>query len=241
MKALTLIFCLLIAFFMGTCSQTSAPPPSAGPVPYTPDASTVALWHFDEPSGSIAADASAKHHNGVVYGATVVPGQFANARAFDSVSSYIIVPPDTSLNLDTSSFTINLWFKTDGQPAGMLLRRGVAPVPGYVVSLSYGRVAGAIGNQEYGPFPDTVITIISTATYTDGKWHSVALIRDRSVRKLYLYVDGVSAATPIDDPVTMPLNNDRPLTIGRWENTSLPWFFKGSIDEVRIQRGVHTP
>ena len=241
MKSPALFACCLLSLLLETCSHSSAPPSGQALAPYTVDSETVALWHLDEPTGSIAADASSHHLNGVVYGAAVTLGQFGNARSFDSMTTYISVPSDTTLNLDTSSFTVNVWFRTSGQPAGMLVRRGVAPFPGFHVNLSFGRVAGLIGTQEFGPYPDTTILILSDLTYTDNKWHCATFIRDRSIRKLLLYVDGLPAATPVDDKFTLPLNSDRPLTIGRWENSSYPWFFKGAIDEVRIERGVVKP
>jgi hypothetical protein len=39
------------------------------PSVFTVDADTVALWHFDEYSGSVASDASGGGHHGTIYGA----------------------------------------------------------------------------------------------------------------------------------------------------------------------------
>jgi hypothetical protein len=241
MKPIALTLFCLLSFFLETCSHSTAPPSGITLVPFTADSGTAALWHFDEAAGIYVEDASSHHNTGSVIGATVTAGQFGNAREFDSTSTYISVPSAPSLNMDTSSFTINVWFKTTGQPAGMLVRKGVSPVPGYHVNLSFGRVAGLIGDQQFGPYPDTTILILSDHIYSDNQWHCATFIRDRTVRQLLLYVDGVSAATPVDDVFNLSLDNDRPLTIGRWENTSYPWFYKGAIDEVRIQRGVVKP
>jgi hypothetical protein len=60
------------------------------------------------------------------------------------------------------------------------------------------------------------------------------MLRNRSLRKLFLYVDGKLAGQPSEDQFTIPLNNDRPLTIGRWENYDYPTYFSGVVDEVRL-------
>ena len=91
-----------------------------------------------------------------------------------------------------------------------------------------------IGNREDSSWPDTLISVWSDSAYNDNQWHLVTMIRDRTVRKLFLYIDDKLAAQPSEDPFTIPLNNDRPLTIGRWESPVYPNFFNGVVDEVRL-------
>lgn len=202
--------------------------------PFTPDSLTRGLWHFDETTGFTLLDVSGGGNNGVAAGSAIVAGRFGNARSFNGVSDYITIPSNSAFNFDTASFRIDLWFKTAGQPGAILLRRGLAPVPGYMISESGGRVVGMIGNREDSSWPDTLISVWSDSAYNDSQWHLVTMVRDRSVRKLFLYVDGKLAAQPAEDPFTIPLNNDRPLTIGRWESPVYPYFFNGVVDEVRL-------
>lgn len=202
--------------------------------PFTPDSLTRGLWHFDETAGTILLDASGGGNSGVATGTAIVPGRFGNARSFNGAGDYVTIPSNRSFDFDTSSFRIDLWFKTAGQEGAVLLRRGLAPVPGYMISESYGRVVGMIGNREDTSWPDTLISVWSDSAYNDNQWHIVTMVRDRSVRKLFLYVDGKLAAQPSEDPFTIPLNNDRPLTIGRWESPVYPAFFNGVVDEVRL-------
>ncbi len=225
-----------------SCSDKSTP---VSPVqsfdlgPYASDAATIALWHFDEPSGTAVADSSSYLNTGTAVSTTIVPGRYDNSRAFNGTSSYVSFPSDSSFDLDTLSFTIDLWFKTTSSAGAFLLRRGLAPVPGYTIAVNGGRVLATIGNRGDSSWPDTLIFIWSDSTFNNDQWHCVSLVRDRGIRKLILYVDGKLAAQPVDDNFTLPLNNVRPLTIGRWENDTYPDFFTGSIDEVRIKRGVH--
>jgi len=205
--------------------------------PFVADSLTRALWHFNETSGSIVSDSSGLGNNGVAYGTTIVPGRFGNARSFNGVGDYIVVPSSTTLDLDSSDFQIDLWFKTGIlQPQGaILLRRGLAPDPGYMISVSLtGKIVGMIGDREDSVWPDTLISAWSDSSYADNNWHLVTFIRDRTARKLFLYIDGVLATKPVDDVFTIPLNSYDPLTIGRWESTVYPYFFSGLVDEVRI-------
>ena len=62
----------------------------------------------------------------------------------------------------------------------------------------------------------------------DGKWHLVALIRDKSVNKNYLYVDG----NKIDSVVinySAGFTSNAPVNVG---NLSSSFYYNGSIDEL---------
>ena len=97
---------------------------SAAPLPYTPDADTQLLYHLDETSGTIAADASGNGRD-ATYRSQVILGQTAQA-GFDKA-----IRPQASLNARTTytdtgagtdsflyadanaSFTIDSWVKLD--------------------------------------------------------------------------------------------------------------------------------
>ena len=207
---------------------------------FIPDSLTRGLWHFNESSGQIAADSSAFGNAGTVFGTTIVPGRFGNARSFNGHGDYIAMPSDTAFDFDSSSFRIDLWFKTSDTVPEVILRRGLAPDPGYMICLSTGgRIVGQIGDREDSHWPDTLISVSSDSSFSDNTWHQVTLIRDRSVHKLFLYVDSVLAGKPSDDNFTIPLNDSDPLTIGRWESPVYPTYFAGSVDEVRMTNATY--
>ncbi|MBX2991762.1 MAG: T9SS type A sorting domain-containing protein [Bacteroidetes bacterium] len=203
---------------------------------------TVALWHYDEFTGSLVADSGPYGNDGNAYGTTIVAGVSGNARSFSGSYNYVFVQNPVGMNFDTSqSFTVEAWFKTTQQDTGEIIRRGLAPLPGFALRILNGKVQGIIGNRDDTPFPDTLLRITSTESFNDNQWHKATLIRDRSLGRLFLYVDGLHAATPLNDPVTFPLTNARPLTMGSWENFVQPTFFRGVIDEVRIMKGALHP
>ena len=223
---------ILSAGILSVCTATAQPAAQ-----YSPDSVTTALWHFNETSGISVSD-TAVGLNGTAYGTTIVPGRFGNARSFNGAGDYVLVPSNTAFNLDSTSFTIDLWFKSTSQDNLVILRRGLAPDPGFMIALSNGHVTAMIGNREDSSWPDEIIYVTSTANYADGAWHVATMVRDRSVKKLFLYVDGVPACAPAVDNFTIPLNSTDPLTIGRWESPVYPYYFNGAIDEIRISKTV---
>ena len=214
------------------------------PTPFSPDSNTVGLWHFDEASGTLIQDASFFHNDAHAIGTTIVPGRFGNARYFNGAGDYAYVPDPINGSLDfgvEESFTVEAWFKTTSFAEQRIVRKGLAPIQGYELGLAQGRVFGIIGNREDGTPPDTLLRVISDATYNDNVWHHAVLIRDRPVSKLFLYVDGTLAGTPVNDNISFPLANDLPLGIGRWYGSIMPLYFQGTIDEVRISNITRYP
>jgi len=231
-----------VEFFNGTLDEIRILRVARHPVATTSD--SVAIWHLDELSGQNVVDSSPYHNNGTAIGTTIVPGRFGNARSFSGSGNYISVPNPVSGEFNfasNQSFTIEAWFKTTQADTGEILRRGLAPVAGYALRIFQGRVQGIIGDREDMPPPSMLLRITSTSLYNDGNWHHATLIRDRAQGKLYLYVDEMQAAPPLNDNFTLPITNDRPLMIGRWENYIYPTYLRGSIDEVKIFRGARHP
>lgn len=204
---------------------------------------TVALWRYDEPSGPTVIDSSPYRNNGSALGTTVVPGQSGFARSFNGTSDYVTVPNPSNLAYNFGSgesFTVEARFKTTVQQSGWLIRRGLVPYAGFGIAISNDRVYAVIGNQE-GPPPNGLMIIISDRPYTDGLWHTATLIRDRALGKLYLYIDGLQATLPLTDNFSLPLTSSEPLLMGRSHLSTLPQYFSGTLDEVRVFRGARHP
>ena len=76
---------------------------------FQPDQYTVALYHFNEGSGTTVYDATTNENNGTIHGATwTANGKFGNALYFDGNHRYveILSPPDLG-----NVFTIDAWVK----------------------------------------------------------------------------------------------------------------------------------
>ncbi len=209
------------------------------------DGDEVAIWGFDETTGTVVADSTPFGNNGTAIGTTIVPGISGNARNFNGSGDHVLIPHPANGSLDMNSdqsFTVDAWFKTtEGILTNEIIRKGLAPAPGFALRVIGGKVEGVIGNNEIGSPPDTIVRITSPGFYNDGNWHHARFVRDRSVAKLYLYVDGDLVAGPMDDPVLFGLSNNEPLMIGRWNSPVYPSYFHGVLDEIRIaKRAIHT-
>jgi hypothetical protein len=197
------------------------------------DSYTAALWHMDVIQQNITPDYSVNGNNGTPSGVTLVTGRFGSALHFNGQSSMIEVPDALNGCLDFSasqSFTVEVWFRTISSATQTILRKGLAPVPGYLVQMIGGKVVGNVGNKPDG----TPYVIQSANRYDDGVWHRAALVVDRRLNAMLLLVDDQLTQLSMAEISPFSVANDRKLTIGRWENPEWPYYFNGDIDEVRI-------
>ncbi|MHC4540116.1 MAG: hypothetical protein ACYS74_10100, partial [Planctomycetota bacterium] len=75
------------------------------------DPSLVALWKFDDGSGTTAKDSSRNAHDGTLNGDPQwVAGQLGGALDFDGAGDFVEVPHTPSLSI-TSQITIAAWTK----------------------------------------------------------------------------------------------------------------------------------
>jgi hypothetical protein len=127
-------------------------------------------------------------------------------------------------------------FKTTYSSLQEVVRRGLAPTPGYLLQMSDGNVIANVGSYD-----TKILAVRTTDRYDDGLWHHAVLVTDRDRAKIYLYVDGKLAAPTVDDPEPFSVHDDRCLTIGLWENPDWPYYFRGAIDNVIVLKGAHHP
>jgi Ca2+-binding RTX toxin-like protein len=199
----------------------------------------VAWWKFDATSGNIAAD-SAGHNDGILQNnPTPTIGKLDDGLSFDGVNDYVQVADNPalnfgpSLNFGTGDFSINTWVKTtDNQGIDVILDKHVedsGPTQGYVLYNYDGKLglqlADGSGSTNY----------ISNVSITDGKWHQVSVTIDRdNPNGGQWYVDGDQVETFNPTGRQGSLSNSKPLTIGKRSDSSVPGYFKGSLDEVQL-------
>jgi hypothetical protein len=118
----------------------------------------VALWHFDEGSGTTTSDASGNGHDGAITGATwTTAGRFGSALEFDGDGDYVRVLDDPDLDL-TDEVTVTAWVKGRGSDFVSVVRE---PGGGYAPQFQ------VIGDRLYSVFSNS--NQIFTATMnTDG-------------------------------------------------------------------------
>ena len=184
------------------------------------DATFAGVWHFN---GDLL-DSTTNLNDGTDFGSTAASGQFAGARSFDGIDSYIDVDTDPSLEI-TGQLTLEAWIKiVDPDQAG-------AP---RVLSKKFNWNDFGY-NLEYKPGDNNLTSVGSGPDWAradgidlDTNWHYVAAAIDGATGAMF--VDGIDLTT--DSSISPLAANDQPLNIGRRGNGGD--YFRGSIDEVRI-------
>jgi beta-lactam-binding protein with PASTA domain/Ca2+-binding RTX toxin-like protein len=197
-----------------------------------PAANGLVLWlQFEEGSGSTALDSSPSGRNGIISGATRVPGQVGNALSFDGVNDMVTVLDGTSSPLDlTTGMTLSAWV----QPAALAGWETVIVKEHGTVGLAYalyardGAVAGPAGYVR--PSNSGVEQAVNTpVSLLIGPWSYITTTYDGATQRLY--VNGVQVASRAQTG-SLTVNNGAVRIGGNaiWPDE----FFQGSIDEVRI-------
>jgi hypothetical protein len=197
-----------------------------------PDFHLVGWWKFDEGSGPIAVD-SAGTNDGTVSGATWTAGQIDDALSFDGLDDYVDIPYDSSLDINASQgITLSVWIKLNSYPDST--HQG--PIFGLFDSAGAGtKNYLAIGKSVYGnviawdQWPPSGGSINSIKPDLDT-WFHVAVVEDSTYRAIY-----INGSLDISDNISELYQGNTPDTIriGNRADSS-PFYFDGTIDEVRI-------
>lgn len=195
-------------------------------------ATTVAIYKFDEISGSSTMNSAQNQYNGSIYGASRVTGKVANALQFGSAGSHVEIPMiPSSMAFQYGEISIDAWIKLDTiTPSSFYQLIG----SGYwgLKSLCLGVDSGQIQFYLYDGSAWRSV-IVSNQTLTANTWYYIALTYDGSSGKIY--INGVEDATStVSYPVPISYNT---LYIGAGQNDlGFAYEFQGIIDEVRVFR-----
>ncbi|MBU1120987.1 LamG domain-containing protein, partial [Candidatus Micrarchaeota archaeon] len=168
------------------------------PVPFSPVGKAIyfdapiAMYHFDEGSGTVVYDSSDYGNNGTVHGAGWVAGYDGTgyALSFDGINDYVSVYGSTGLNLLQGEGTISAWVYTLDSTTAYDQR-----------FVTMGENDFWIGTSAEGPNSRIMlrgwnsvegnVDVFSNKTLSlyVGAWHHVAGVADGS--NLKLYIDGV--------------------------------------------------
>jgi hypothetical protein len=195
-------------------------------------ATTVALWHMDETSGTVMRDA-VRSHNGSFANHLVQlgqPGFSGFAYGFNGSTSYVSVPSAGDLNPGSLNLTITMRLKTTSLPPPEdwdLIRKGVYSTPGGEWKVEYypsGQAAcGFKGSSKYSE-------LIAGPKLNNGQWHNVTCVKASSA--ITLIVDGQTFSKSV---TIGSIASSAPVVIGAHPNGSE--YFKGSLDEASMSVG----
>lgn len=189
--------------------------------------STSAYYKLDESSG-IVID-STGNYNGTNNGATPgVSGKINTAYDFEVTETDYISLPTITVGVD-SSFTMNIWFKTEGSSAstrrlfnhnsaGSEFGFGVTPT-----NIDFFSNDG-LGNTNYfNP---------ANATYTDSTWTMATIVMDTTNDIKIIYVNGAEVARTTSAGFVTPASWTS--VIGTKEGSVTTENFDGILDEFGI-------
>lgn len=158
------------------------------------------------------------------------------------IDSRYCTPPDGTDYFATTNFTIELFYKMDGNVAAWrtLFKR----LGGNNVQVNLGTVsANKLGAQFItadNPTPNSTPTIYDTETTNDGQWHHVALVVDQTgeTKTARLYRDYKLRATEtlVTNLTSFVRNNDpKWYVIGSGDRyNGYDYNFNGWVDSVRV-------
>jgi hypothetical protein len=245
LKAMAVATSFMLAVLLGTVSLIVPTPSAEAYCPneaFTPDEYTLALWHFDEGSGSTIHDSSGHGNDGTIYGASWATGRFDGGLDFVNGADYVVVPdnPDGSLNmLCGDEFTVELWIY-----ARQISRNGYnwndwmtkyafvgGTHTGYVLYACEGYPTFHPTFYGIGSLNDDVPPEPWVPTPPTLEWVHVAVAYDG--QSLKVYYNGVLIDSD-DVGHNYLLGNDVPLIFGCIGSTPWEQSVNAVIDEVRI-------
>ncbi|WP_298459553.1 PKD domain-containing protein [uncultured Cellulomonas sp.] len=189
-------------------------------------------WRLGEVTGPTAHDSGTAGESGtyrtggVTLGASgVLDGVADTAAVFDGSSG--LVSSDLS-TVNPTAFSEELWFSTTTTAGGKLIGFGDRQTG---TSTTYDRhvYMETDGRLTFGVYTGQTVTVTSTESYNDGRWHHV--VATQSAAGMRLYVDG--------DVVGQSPETQAQAYTGYWRvggDTTWgpqPWF-AGTIDEVAV-------
>ena len=195
--------------------------------------SLLAWWRFDESSGTTADD-SQGDHDGTLYNSPTwySHGVLNNSLYFPQSNDYVRVSDHDDLDIDDDSYSFAIWARSSSSGTQTLFVKSDNS-DGYSIAFSNNDVIFALRDES----TNYAITADSE-DYTDDDWHHIVGVVDRSTDLLRLYIDGESAATPVDISDVGIIDNSYQLEIGAVNSGSND--LQGYLDEFRVYTGAMT-
>ena len=167
-----------------------------------------------------------------------------NCLSFDGSNDYVGF--GDILDMGTSDWSYQIWFKTTSANGGLMGKSILGSVAGrWSISFS-ASVPGKLVAVFQGNSSVALYSINATGAWNDGNWHNATVTCDRD-GDMTLYMDGtynnklsISASSAIN------MNTAGHFFIGTYGNAAgtapaAGWYFKGSLDEARVWNKCLTP
>ncbi|MBN1211314.1 MAG: DUF1565 domain-containing protein [candidate division Zixibacteria bacterium] len=194
------------------------------------DANTVALWHFNEGSGTITADSSDNGYDATLgQGGANEPswdpiGRFAYGLAFDAAGDEFVLAGSGIGDFSSNQLTIEMWIKTSSAPEYVHLFRSDDIC---ALEMNFQTINFSVGDGSGTNWQSLSALIIPNLN--DGNWHYIACTFNGTT--LNIFVDGTNRNVDLNAAITMAAPGN--YYIGGYPGEN---YFTGIIDEVRLSK-----
>jgi len=197
------------------------------------------VWHIKETGNGTAGEYadSTNTNNGQGGGGTssAVPtlsssGQLDGAQTFDG-GDYIATANTTNAISNTSTYTIELWFKTSAASAsdGRIYAEGSTTTDTPIAFLAYGFLSTEV-RLFARDNSNAAVSLGSTTTgLNNNAWHYAVGTRNGST--FTVYVDGSSSGSTTSTIGTTTINK---ISLGAHQRAAIAAYFNGIADEIRV-------
>jgi hypothetical protein len=205
----------------------------------------VSYWRFDEAeqpfADSFGSNSAVCGNPDSICPSQATGGLSANAQSFSSDSStgVVVASPNGDFNWPyNESFSIAAWVKVSQNSATDVIvsrvdESATADLRWFLALSPEGRATARISDVS-GTGSSDGEQFTGTSILTDDLWHYLVLVRDDSLDRNLLYVDGrLEASISIDYPISGGFASNEPVTIG-WLDSGTRHRLTGLIDEVAI-------
>jgi len=195
----------------------------------------VALWKFDEGTGTIAYDSAGDNDGNLINGPVWTTGQIGGGLRFDGVNDYVEVPYDDSIG--PGYITLSAWVRPDIKSRVMVLigksKYSDSSSEQYDLVINTGGTPySSIKRNSSCAIGQGWYPVNSLHNITVGQWHLITSTWDGSVFKIYVdgELDNSNTSVP---PGFIDYCPGGTLRFGIWwSQGQLP--FQGVMDDVRI-------
>jgi len=205
-------------------------------LPAAASASTVSLWHMDEPAGATTMKDSVGTNNGTLTNVTTGVAGFTNtAFSFNGSSPVAAVNSSSTLNPGSGSFTVTASVNFGAPPTAAigdfdLVRKGLSSTTG-----GYWKMEILQTGKAFCQFQGSSggATITSASSLADKQWHTISCVK-RSTAVRLIVKTGTSTKTVSKTVTIGSISNTAKLTMGA-KSIGGDWY-NGLMDEVSFSR-----
>jgi hypothetical protein len=193
------------------------------------------VWHLKE-SGLPYSDSVQQHPIKAGVSPPPSPGMIGHGLAFDGSSQYL----DAGVLDVGGSFTVSAWIRVDPSATGIQTicanKKGGWNSDGFAFYINSYLTTDHKVLFESGDGTNGVTASTFAQAVTSGVWHHIAAVVDAAAGLARLYVDGVDQTQ--SSQLQSDFNRNADLNFGRF--TDGAYYFKGALDELRIEPGTRS-